>query len=877
MSICPRCGATIQADALPEGLCPQCLLKLGLLAGAAEPAETEPALSGPEGKPAEQFGPYKTIRVLGEGGMGIVYLAEQREPIRREVALKVIKLGMNTREVMARFGAERQALALMDHPNIARVFDAGVSEQGQPYFAMEYVSGIPITDYCDKHRLTNRERMELFLPVCQAVQHAHQKGVIHRDIKPSNVMVGERDGKPFPQVIDFGIAKATDQRLAEYSAFTHFGQLVGTPEYMSPEQAELGGLNVDTATDVYSLGVLLYQLLVGVLPFEGMYRREAGLVELLRIIREEEPPTPSNRLAGLEEMAEVAANRRTDPAAMRRQLASDLSWIVLKAIEKDKERRYASASDLAGDIQRYLADQPVVARPPSASYHLQKFARRHRGLVASIAAVLVALVAGVVASSWEATRARRSEAAALSDLGRAERAEQAERQQRDRALIAERSANAGEQNAIAAKNQAIIEKNRGWSAEENAIQGMRRAVSAEEAAIQARDWESFARERAESGLAAAAALDEFIQSILRAEGPNPDDQLDTDPIPSAKLKMVLDRIAKTYRWNFLDPLARATFEQSMGKAYRNSGLYAEAQQHLETALQIRKSALDEEASGTPEYIRNSLRDEIAPLVVVTLSDLASVFAAQGELTQAEPPAAEALAMQQHIRGAETYTTLKLMNRLGLICAGEGKLPQAEAFYSQALEIGRWSSAPSSYMIDLPMQNLATLYEQQGRYAEAEPLRIRILEVRRSSQPRDTLPEAKAMVSLGALRILQQRYAEAETLLRAALRMYEKERSLNKWVQYDAECSLGESLAGQKKYAEAEQHLLASYEGLQTYAATHPIAQLYDQPWITRGDKIRPQNIGSVLIHLYRDWGKPDKAAQWQQKLSDEAAAPVPKP
>jgi serine/threonine protein kinase len=417
MTVCPQCGAAIPPDATPGGLCPQCLLKLGLLTPDTEPSvgdTAQPALG-------EQFGPYTTIRILGEGGMGIVYLAEQHQPIRRQVALKVIKLGMNTREVIARFESERQALALMDHPNIARVFDAGASHQGQPYFVMEYVSGVPITEYCDKNRLSNRERMELFLQVCQAVQHAHQKGVIHRDIKPSNVLVGERDGQPFPQVIDFGIAKATDQRLAEYTAFTEFGQLVGTPEYMSPEQAEVGGQNVDTTTDVYSLGVLLYQLLVGALPFEGTRLREAGLLELLRIIREEDPPTPSNRLAGLTDAAVVAANRHTDPASLRRQLTSDLSWIVLKAIEKGKNRRYASASDVAADIRRYLTDQPVGARPPSASYHLQKFTRRHKGLVTSLTALFFVLVAAVLVSisTWEAVRARRAESAAAAARGRA--------------------------------------------------------------------------------------------------------------------------------------------------------------------------------------------------------------------------------------------------------------------------------------------------------------------------------------------------------------------------------------------------------------------------------------------------------------------------
>jgi serine/threonine protein kinase len=416
MSLCPKCGAEIQADVL----CPQCLLRLGLFADAGPETQTAPAGSaGAEGASEEQFGPYKTIRVLGEGGMGIVYLAEQQQPIRRHVALKVIKLGMNTRDVIARFNSERQTLALMDHPNIARVFDAGASDRGQPYFVMECVSGIPITDYCDANRLTNRERIELFLSVCDAIQHAHRKGIIHRDIKPSNVLVGERDGKPFPQVIDFGIAKATDQRSAEYTAFTQLGQLVGTPEYMSPEQAELGSPNIDTMTDVYSLGVLLYQLLVGVLPFERSRLGEAGLLEFLRIIREEEPQTPTNRLAAVGDIAsEVAFRHRTDPATMRRQLAGDLNWIVMKALEKDRERRYESAAALAADIRRYLVDQPILARPPSATYRLKKFVRRHKGMVAGVAAVLIVVGAGVAVGVWQQARVNQAVSAAAEITAR---------------------------------------------------------------------------------------------------------------------------------------------------------------------------------------------------------------------------------------------------------------------------------------------------------------------------------------------------------------------------------------------------------------------------------------------------------------------------
>jgi hypothetical protein len=323
--------------------------------------------------------------------MGAVYLAEQQYPIWRQVALKVIKPGMDTREVIARFQSERQALALMDHSNIARVFDAGSGNDGRPYFAMEYVPGIPITEYCDQKRLTNHERLELFLPVCQAVQHAHQKGIIHRDIKPSNVLVSMQDGVAVPKVIDFGVAKAINQRLIEQTSFTEHGVLVGTPEYMSPEQADLNSLDVDTTSDIYSLGILLYELLVGVLPFDPKVMRRAGYDEMRRIIREEKTPRLTARLQSLGAQAtEIATRRRTTPGGMRRQLRRELDWITLKAIEKDRSRRYASASELAADIRSHLVDQPVQALPPSQFYLLSKFLKANRQRIAIVALILVA-------------------------------------------------------------------------------------------------------------------------------------------------------------------------------------------------------------------------------------------------------------------------------------------------------------------------------------------------------------------------------------------------------------------------------------------------------------------------------------------------------
>jgi eukaryotic-like serine/threonine-protein kinase len=386
----------------PGGLCPACLIQgafdssVGADESGTQTIDTATAAAG-----AEDFGRYRIIQPLGEGGMGTVYLAEQLEPIRRRVALKVVKLGMDTAQVLARFNNERQALAMMDHPNIAQIFDAGATTNGRPYFVMEYIEGAPITQYCDRKRMTTKERLALFLAVCRAVQHAHQKGMIHRDLKPSNVLVMEQDGAPVPKVIDFGIAKATDKWAVENSLLTQFGQIVGTPEYASPEQADTMTGDIDESSDVYSLGVLLYELLIGAVPFDTATLRNAGWAEMLRIIREEEAPSLSRKLTSMGAAAsDIAARRQTDPVSLRRLVDGDLNSITMKALEKTRERRYGSVSDLAADIQRHMEDRPVLASPPGRLYRTRKFLRRHRLAALGTAAGVVFLVlSGVTAWS----------------------------------------------------------------------------------------------------------------------------------------------------------------------------------------------------------------------------------------------------------------------------------------------------------------------------------------------------------------------------------------------------------------------------------------------------------------------------------------------
>jgi WD40 repeat protein/serine/threonine protein kinase len=366
------------------------------------------------------IGPYKLLEKIGEGGMGVVYMAEQQEPVRRKVAFKIIKPGMDSRQVVARFEAERQALSMMDHPNIAKVLDAGATDAGRPYFVMELIHGIALTKYCDDNLLTPRQRLELFVPICQAIQHAHQKGIIHRDLKPSNVLVTMYDDRPVPKVIDFGVAKAVEQRLTDRTLFTQFGAMVGTFEYMSPEQAEMNALGVDTRSDIYSLGVLLYELLTGTTPLKRQWLREAAFGEIVRLIKEEEPPRPSTRLsASGAALATISQQRGTDPTRLVELVRGELDWILMRCLEKDRARRYETASALARDVDRYLKDEPVEACPPTAGYKLRKVARKYQKLLITAAAFAALLLLGAAASTWQAVRATQAEGVALEKEGQA--------------------------------------------------------------------------------------------------------------------------------------------------------------------------------------------------------------------------------------------------------------------------------------------------------------------------------------------------------------------------------------------------------------------------------------------------------------------------
>jgi non-specific serine/threonine protein kinase/serine/threonine-protein kinase len=785
------------------------------------------------------IGPYRLIRQIGEGGMGIVYHAQQMQPIRRDVALKVIKPGMDTKQVITRFEAERQALAVMDHPHIARVFDAGTTTQGRPYFVMELVDGIPITQYCDSKRLNVRERIELFIPVCEAIQHAHQKGIIHRDIKPSNILITEHEGKPMPKVIDFGLAKALGQQLSDASMMTNVGVVVGTPDYMSPEQAELTRQDVDTRADVYSLGAVLYELLIGTTPLNRARLENAAYIDVLKTIREEQPAAPSVRLRQ-SSSAEVAAQRHTDPSRLPKLLRGELDWITMKALEKDRTRRYETVNGLARDLERYLAGDTVEAGPMSTTYRLRRFAGRHSLGLSMAAAFAVLLVAGVVVSSWEAVRARRAEQAALA----AEQTAKAINDFLQNDLLAQASAN--QQARPDANPDPDLKVRTALDKAAMRIEGKFTGQPLVEASIRMtmgttyRQLGLFAEaqrqlERAlelrrhtlgERHVDTLASMDD-LGDLYRLQG----EYAQAEPLLIQASELGHDLMGEENPLN-LDIL------DSLGTVYLYEGKLVQAEPLLTRVVQIRARVLGEDHPDT----------------LISKNNLALLVYRRGKYPDAERLLVAALESRRRVMGAEHPDTLKLTNNLAMTYRAERKYTQAEALLSGNLETERRVLGEEHPDTLRSMNNLALVLWDEHDYARAAPLLVSVLNVRRRVLGEGHPDTLNTLVSLGKIRLEQQKYPEAESLLRGALRIHEKIRS-DSWQRFDCQSLLGGSLAAQKQYLEAEPLLVNGYDGLSQKRAT-----------IATEGQTALREAGERILKLYQDWGKPDKAAEWKKKL-----------
>jgi serine/threonine protein kinase len=659
-------------------------------------------------------GPYKLLEKIGEGGMGVVYLAEQEIPIRRRVAVKIIKPGMDSDHVVARFETERQALALMNHPEIAKALDAGITDAGQHYFVMELVTGVPITDYCDRHQLTLAERLELLIRVCQAIQHAHQKGIIHRDIKPSNVLVMLHDGRPMPKLIDFGLAKAIDPAvggLAEQSLYTQFGQVIGTLEYMSPEQAAIGAVDIDTRCDIYSLGVVLYELLTGSTPLRSDTARQRPYGEILDRIRHEEPPKPSARLMATADIDLVAARRQIVPARLLRQVQGELDWIVGKAMEKDRAARYETAGGFARDLRRHLDGEPVEAGPPSARYRLGKLARKHRAALATAAAFGAVLIGAAAMSTWQAVRAIRGE-----DMARRSESEA-------RAVLA-----FFREKVVAAARPV------GWQGGLGKAVTLRQALDAAERSI--------AEDFADRPTIEASIRDAFGESYYYLG----------DPVPAVQQH----ERARALRAAALgrDHADTVTSMGNLAMAYLAAGRNADAIALAQESLALVRAKLG------PDH----------PDTLLSMNNLATAYWSTGRNGEALPLFERARALRAAVLGADHPDTILSMNNLAMAYLRGGRIAEAIALELEALDLRRMKLGPDHPETVASMNNLATAYRDAGRFADALALLEETVKLHRVKLGPDH-PETLVFLSNLALTYRDTgRVADAIAMQRETLRL-----------------------------------------------------------------------------------------------------------
>ena len=897
---CPQCGRELPADA-PQGRCPAChdraTISTEFSGDFDEVADLYSTPVNPDastyippvnGEPTIEFlgdppvadgsgsriGPYMLLQKIGEGGMGAVYLADQETPVRRRVAVKIIKPGLDSKQFIARFEAERQTLALMDHPNIAKVLEAGATETGSPYFVMELVRGVSITAYCDQARLTPRERLELFVPVCQAIQHAHQKGIIHRDIKPSNVLVTVTDGKPSAKVIDFGVARTIDQRLNEETLVVQFGTVIGTVEYMSPEQAETRGLDIDTRSDIYSLGILLYELLTGSTPIQCRKLPGVAFTEALRRIREEDPPKPSSRLSTTEELATIAANRKIEPARLARLVRGELDWIVMKALEKDRSRRYETANGLARDIERYLAGDPVEAGSPTMIYRLGKFARKSRALLLTAANFLALLVLGAVLATSLALRASRAEAEA-----------------RQRLLEVRQ--------AVAGMNRALEETR-----------------SAQATTALALKQSEADRRRAEADSHQAESVNKFLIEIFRSPELGTGGQeikvadlldralanLDTSFTGSANVKGDLySALGDTYYGLRLFKKAVGAHEKArnvrravlgashpatlasmnkLGLAYLNDGRITDAIKLFGETLKLRRKELGPDHPDTLGSISNlanayrsagRLNEAIAmhqqalkhlktkpgidhAYTLASMSNLALDYQQAAQYPEAINLFQETLKLRQAKLGTDHPDTLVSMASLGQAYKAAGKLSEAIAILEETLELRQAKLGTDHPDTLRSMSNLALVLEASNRQGDAEALWNDLLKAQRRKLPPDDLNLAETLGWLANNLRLQRRNPEAERLLGECLTIREKKLP-DDWFTFNIRSVLGGYLLREKKFAEAEPLLLSSYNEMKARESKIP-------PYA----KARLTEAGERIIQLYKAWSQPEKAKEWRAKL-----------
>ena len=870
-------GETSLSDFDPEQL-------RELLSIAEEPEARSEGREAPPSSPlrssdrmSQQIGSwidrYKLIEYLGEGGMAIVYLAEQQYPVHRDVALKLIKPGMDSKRVIARFEAERQTLTLLNHPNIAQIYDAGTTESGSPYFVMEYVEGLPITDYCDHHKLTIAERLRLFQQVCQAVQHAHQKGIIHRDIKPSNILVSAENDRPIPKIIDFGIAKALAQPLTERTASTDDSQLLGTPEYMSPEQADAATEDIDTRSDIYSLGVLLYVLLTGVLPFDSDTLRTGGIEHIRQVIRDIDPKTPSTRLTQLGEEATVLAkNRRMERQTLARHLRKELEWIPLKAMRKERTERYRSASEFADDIENYLEGAPLIAGPLHTVYRLSKFLRRNRVLVAAVGAVLVVLATGIVISTVFAIGQARAriEAEAVSDLLRYSVLESLNPYRVGGKKITIHSVLDAASKGLEGKlpraplAEAEIRHTLGFAylglgLYEQSEMHQRQALEIRRACL------------GDDDPATLVSMKTLGWVYLSQSRYRQAEQLFTEALQGTR------RVLGEEHWSTLESM------WSLSCVYRMQGRFDEAEQLNDEGLRISRRVFGQENVRSLHH----------------LLGLAWCHHLQGRYMDAERLLIKGLEISRRALGEPDMETLTYMQRLGDLYHDQGDYDKAEKLLFEALHhwLDGWPQEHQGTL--LTKLSLAWLYHSQGRYEEAESFFDEVRRIARGTLGETHFVTGHCVHGLGTLYLSLGRYDEAESLLIEAVKIGNHIFGEKNWATLYAMCTLAKLYTAQDRYAEAENLYLETIKTQRrvldnkhpfTLTSTHGLAVLYKkqgdydkaEPLLLEALEGRRLKLGDThphtleslnnLIALYEAWDKLEQANLWRARLPEAKTA-----